>query len=266
MPTPAAALQYANPGCPATHVIPYDSRPPFILPYFRGTFLDRLRSLNCDTCSLDAALEYSEEELLQERRRDLLLQKQSKQRRDAAKWGQGHRGILPSTGAPTPTSSCPLAISEHGGSSSGASNDMSRNSNDGNRASAISPRPYIPTGDGKVVAADDRIIARYPSADSASGTENALKREESVRPIREETARNLIVGDNRQDAERSEEAELEEERLKALHLAEAAEAAVFLGEHEDYYARAGKLRMRGSLVARSVREGSQADFSIVVSK
>lgn len=194
----------------------------------------------------------------------MVLQKQSKQRRDAAKWGQSHRGIPPSTGAPTPTSSRPLAASDHGGSSSVASNGMSRDSIDSNRALATSPRADIPTGDGKMVAAGDRTIARYPREDSARFKENGVEKEESVL-IGDETARNLIAGTDEQDARRSEEAEMEEVRLKALHSAEAAETAVFLGEHEDYYARAGKLRRRSSLVARSIREGSQLAFSIVFS-
>lgn len=154
--------------------------------------------------------------LLQDRRRDLLLQVPVMEQRHAPKRGQ--RGPSPSS-VTAPTSSYP-------------------NGNSGKVAS-----------NGASSAADDRSngfhAAISPCLDSSGNGE-------AIKPL-------VLEGDFR--AERKEEEDGGRERPHVLYSAEAAEAAVFLGEHEQYYARAGKLRMRGSTASRITRTGVMREVS-----
>lgn len=187
----------------ATRCIPFHILLTF-LPSFTGTPQPPTHHTSLQS-SLDLALEYSEEMLLQDRRRDLLLQGSGMEKRYRPKRGQV---------GPFPTSS-----HASGNGDNEVSNGVSSDTND-----SISSGVNVAT-------------SKCPDS---SGNEGAKMS-------------SLFQGDLHGKVEKEEDEG--RERPQVLYSAEAAEAAVFFGQHEQYYTRAGKLRMKDSTVSRTRRTG-----------
>lgn len=185
----------------ATRCIPFHILLTF-LPSFTGTPQPPTHHTSLQS-SLDLALEYSEEMLLQDRRRDLLLQGSGMEKRYRPKRGQV---------GPFPTSS-----HASGNGDNEVSNGVSSDTND-----SISSGVNVAT-------------SKCPDS---SGNEGAKMS-------------SLFQGDLHGKVEKEEDEG--RERPQVLYSAEAAEAAVFFGQHEQYYTRAGKLRMKDSTVSRTRR-------------